>query len=116
MFRFQLRQIPFYFLLFVVTYLSVMPAITAPGFELSDKVLHFLAYGGVAGGAFLAFPGASWRLALFVVLWGVGIELVQWQMPTRMFELLDIVANTLGCVAGWQAMNMIYRVCPRLAG
>ena len=115
MLPFQLRQLPFYCLLFLVTYLSVMPSVETPGFELSDKVLHFLAYLGVSAWAYFGFPKASWKLALMVLLWGIGIELVQWQLPTRAFELLDILANSLGALAGWQIMKMLQRICPKIA-
>lgn len=106
-YRFQLRQIPFLFVIFAVTYLSVLPGPEVPGPQLSDKILHFIAYFGVAATAAFGFPAAGWRLAGAIVLWGIGIELVQWQMPTRMFELMDIVANSLGCVVGWQATRMV---------
>lgn len=113
-FQLRLRQLPFYCLLFIVTYLSTMPSVEAPGVDLSDKVLHFLAYFGVTGAAYFGFPKASWRLAVFVILWGIGIELVQWQLPTRMFELLDILANSLGCLAGWQLMQLLRHLCRRI--
>lgn len=104
-YRFQFRQLPFFILLTLVTYLCVTPAGDAPGPDLSDKVLHFLAYFGTTAAAYVGFPKANWRLMLFMVLWGIGIELVQWQLPTRTFELLDIVANSLGCLVGWQLIQ-----------
>ncbi|MGB0466902.1 MAG: VanZ family protein [Pontibacterium sp.] len=104
-YRFEFKQVPFYALLFIVTYLSLLPAIEVQGPEISDKVLHFLAYFGTSTMAYLGFPRATWRLALFIILWGIGIELVQWQLPTRTFELLDMVANSLGGLAGWQLVR-----------
>lgn len=112
---FKLRQLPFYCLLFLVTYLSVLPKVETPNFDHSDKVLHFLAYLGVAAWAYIGFPKASFKLAIFIVLWSIGIELVQWQMPSRSFDLLDILANTVGCLCGWQIMKVLQRICPKIA-
>ena len=115
MLPFQLRQLPFYCLLALVTYLSVLPKVDTPNFDHSDKVLHFVAYLGVTVWAYFGFPKANWKLVLFVITWSVGIELVQWQMPSRSFDLLDILANSLGSLAGWQIMKMLQRICPKIA-
>ncbi|MDI3324228.1 VanZ family protein [Pontibacterium granulatum] len=115
MLQFQLRQVPFYCLLLLVTYLSVLPTVETPDFDHSDKVLHFAAYLGVVAWAYIGFPKASVKLLICIVLWSVGIELVQWQMPSRSFDLLDILANTLGSLAGWQIIKVMQRICPKLA-
>lgn len=111
----QLRQLPFYALLLLVTYLSVLPKVETPDFDHSDKVLHFMAYLGIAAWAYFGFPKATARLSLFIIVWSIGIELIQWQMPTRSFDLLDIVANSIGCIAGWQIMKGLQRIFPKLA-
>jgi VanZ family protein len=63
--------------------------------EVNDKLGHLLAYLGLALLMDGAFPdrGFGWRKWLPLMLYGIGIELIQSQIPYRQFSLLDLVAN-----------------------
>ena len=81
--------------------LSALPADQIPQVGgLSDKIGHFLAYAVV--GLFGLFAASTnnhrWLLLVAMVLMGLGLEGVQYFLPTRSFELLDALANTLGVV------------------
>jgi VanZ family protein len=39
-------------------------------------------------------------VALVAVAYGAGIELVQWTLPARSFDVADGVANAAGAAAG----------------
>ncbi|MGB0732808.1 MAG: VanZ family protein [Pontibacterium sp.] len=96
-------RIPFILVLALITYASLMPMPAIVGPTLSDKVLHFVGYAGICFIGFIGFHTFGWRLTVFVILWGIGIEIAQIPVPGRLFEWLDIVANSIGALAGWGA-------------
>jgi VanZ family protein len=69
-----------------------------------DKYVHAAAYAGVAGSLAwarrAATPRALLLVALVAVAYGAGIELVQWTLPARSFDVADGVANAAGAAAG----------------
>jgi len=65
---------------------------------LHDKVAHLIAYAGLMGWFVQIFRHDLTRLVLllgFVTL-GIGVEFVQGMVPSRQFEVLDMIANTSG--------------------
>ena len=64
-----------------------------------DKFLHFSAY-AVHGG----FSVLVIRHAVIAIAWSFFfsslMEVIQYFLPYRTFELMDLVANLIGCVAG----------------
>ncbi len=92
---------------FVVA-LSVMPFDELPDITdvpLMDKWTHMVMYGGLS---LIAWCEHLWhhhypecRRAMFFayvcpVMLGVSMELVQWPLPYRSAEFLDVIANTTG--------------------
>jgi VanZ family protein len=80
----------------------LVPANELPQAGLSDKSEHFLAYlllslwfGGI-------YPRASyWRVAISLCLMGILIEFAQGAMQLgRQADVLDVIANSSGIVAG----------------
>lgn len=70
--------------------------------ENFDKVLHFIAYFGLAGLATLAFETrkiTKWAV-LALVLFGGVMELIQ-GVVGRDMSALDELANALGALCGW---------------
>ena len=66
-----------------------------------DKILHFTAYYCLMSYFSLLLKASSYKKAFSLfVLMGVLIELLQLMSGYRSFELLDILANTTGLVAG----------------
>ncbi len=82
---------------------------------LHDKVTHLIAYAGMMGWFAQIFRHDLTRLVLvsgFVAL-GIGIEFLQGMVPSRQFEVLDMVANTSGVVLAWAlAYTRIGQVLP----
>jgi VanZ family protein len=82
-----------------------MPAPPTLDFEQSDKLGHFLAYGGLMFWFCQLYPKRRTRVyyaAGFIAL-GVGMEFLQGMTDYRTFEALDMVANTIGVFLGWTA-------------
>lgn len=69
-----------------------------------DKILHFVGFGCMAFLALGAGRGLKfWKraaLVLLVVLFGVLIEFIQYYLPYRTFNPIDIFANVCGVVFG----------------
>ena len=67
-----------------------------------DKLWHVLAFGFLGLTSALACPNRR-RLAIIVaglVVFGLGIEFVQFITPGRSADLIDVIANLVGLSAG----------------
>ena len=105
------QRAPFFIVITYITFASLMPMPEFIGPTIWDKALHFVGYAGLCFLGYIAFPNFGWKMAAFVVLWGIGIELAQIPVPGRLFEWGDVLANSLGALAGWAsfvAMCKIY--------
>lgn len=87
------------------------PALAWIGYwHVSDKLLHFVAYTGLA-----VIPVFGFRLpaglasAGSMILLGIALEFAQRLVPGRSFEVADMVANALG-VFGGVALGLLGRV------
>ncbi len=89
----------------VIWWLSLTPHPPHIDFEQSDKVGHFLAYGGTMFWFCLVYRTSRVRLAYaagFIAM-GIAIEFIQGWTGYRDFEVYDMVADALGVVLGWAA-------------
>ena len=87
----------------VIWWLSLTPQPPHIDFEQSDKVGHFLAYGGTMFWFCLVYRSPRTRLmyAIAFIAMGIGIEYVQRWTGYRNFEVYDMVADALGVLLGW---------------
>ena len=87
-------------LVLLVVYLSLVPNPPAPvTFDHADKLEHALAYAALS----FWFCQLYGRLRVIVALAGLGIalEYVQGWTGYRMFDVLDMQANSVGVLLGW---------------
>jgi glycopeptide antibiotics resistance protein len=63
--------------------------------------MHCTGYFVAAFSISFAFPLRSlyWR-AIFLIIFSIGIEIAQHQMPPRSFDIFDIFANSSGTLIG----------------
>lgn len=84
-----------------------------------DKVVHFMIFGILVLLMIVGFT-KQYRYeklrknaipaALAVsIAYGITIELIQIAIPGRGLELMDIVANTLGCFIGYAMFYLLYK-------
>ena len=68
----------------------------------NDKILHFLAYFCLANFVLKASEATKVSYLLIIILsMGVLIEIIQGNLGLRYFEYMDIIANSLGILAGF---------------
>ena len=96
----------------LIVILSLAPAGPGSSFPGADKLMHFLAYAGLA---FLWGASASHRpwpvILALVITYGGAMELAQGAFTSlRTPSLLDRVANGLGAVAGLLLLDALMRV------
>jgi VanZ family protein len=96
----------------VIVWLSLTPSPPKVDFEQSDKVGHFLAYGGVMFwfAQLYAEPKARLGYAAGFVAMGVALEFIQGWTGYRSFELLDMLADGIGVALGWAAALVLPRL------
>ena len=88
--------------------------LNTPAIPSGDKIGHFAAYSLLA---WLA-TNLGWnrvRIWIGASLMGVGVECVQYFLPWRSFEFLDMVANSTGALLGIiLASTAVGSLLPRL--
>lgn len=111
----SLRRILFFTYLALITSLSILPSSDLPSVKLfpgADKLVHLGMY---AGFTFLMmwswprfFKGTQQLIPLFAVMfYGLGMEILQdLGHQGRSFEIMDVVANTIGYLPGWLAYRL----------
>jgi VanZ family protein len=98
----------FYLLLLTVLVLSLLP-IDQPNFSPNDKVNHLLAYAVLLVSGYLAHRHLGW-VGLFVVLFGVLVEVLQGLTAYRMFSFADMVADSAGVALGCAGILVTKRI------
>ena len=97
-------------LLAVVSWLAFMPASAAPTVQHLDKVQHLAAFMTLALVASLCWaPSRRTELAtmLGLLAYGLFIELVQSQLPTRSASVADWLADAAGVALGLLLMRQL---------
>ena len=87
----------------IVIYYSLIPKVEFPiNFWNADKLYHCAAYGWLALLPMIGFAirRVALTAALSMIILGVLLEIGQYYIPSRSFELLDIMANSLGVILG----------------
>jgi glycopeptide antibiotics resistance protein len=101
--RFKRLWIAFGALLIACVLLGSVVSVPNTGVKVHDKVMHTLAYAALMGWFAQIYRHDLTRLLLVLGLisMGIGIEFVQGAVPSRQFEILDMLANTSGVVLAW---------------
>ncbi len=87
--------------LFVI-FVSILP-IKEPHIKeyTLDKIIHFFIYFIMTYFCISSFSSSRYLMSfLYVLFLGTFIETIQYFLPYRSFDFRDIVANSLGSIAG----------------
>jgi VanZ family protein len=90
--------VPFAF----TTYAAFAPSGVPLPFAVSDIVLHACAFTYLTAALWFAHHSADrgWKPALWMMAYGIAIELIQSFEPTRDAELKDLVVDAVGILLG----------------
>jgi VanZ family protein len=83
-----------------ITFLATTPA-PPVSFSLWDKLNHFIAFATLALLADYSFPKTGWRKPVFLYLfiYGVSLEIMQWFTKYRFLDYADVIANGVGLIS-----------------
>ncbi len=90
----------------IILYLSFTPQTVEVA--NSDKLNHFLAFSVYAFLFFLAYSKNFIKIFLAVLLFGSFIEFVQYFLPYRSCDLLDIIADCIGGITGYIVTKFLF--------
>jgi VanZ family protein len=100
--------VQFLILLAVFIYLGLTPTPENSVPMFNDKLMHFTGYFIAGGSISFAFPlWKLWQRASFLILFSIGIEIGQYFMPPRTFDVFDICANSIGALVGLALMLLL---------
>tara|TARA_A100001037_G_scaffold152713_1_gene137856 strand:+ start:1433 stop:1804 length:372 start_codon:yes stop_codon:yes gene_type:complete len=101
--------------LFTVIILSLVPQPDLGAPEGTDKALHLIAYGLIAGCAGLGFANWNHRVLAGTSAIGIGIflEIAQLGWASRNGSVADGVSNTVGVILGLAAAWLILKLFER---
>ena len=87
--------------LMVSTVVALAPTLPDPVVSLGDVVLHLAAFIYLAAALCVAYyPDNGARAALWLIVYGIVLEIAQGQTDTRTAELGDIVVDAIGIAIG----------------
>jgi len=97
-----------------IVWLSLMPSPPSVGFEYSDKLGHFVAYGALMYWFCQLYASRTARLGYGIgfAAMGIALEFIQGALGYRSFEVADMGANALGVLLGWAAAFILPRALP----
>ena len=81
----------------------------------TDKFVHLAGYGLLMFWWAQLIVRRRWRLALWVVLFGLVLEGLQGLVPNRLPDAGDALANTTGVLLGWLAARLLPNLPTQLA-
>lgn len=86
----------------VATYAAFAPAGLPMPFRVSDVLLHAFAFTYLTAALWLAHysDDRGWKPAVWMIAYGVAIELIQSFEPTRSAELKDLLVDAIGIALG----------------
>lgn len=89
---------------------ATMPLEFPESLQLNDKVIHIIVFFGFAVLVDLVSsrePFWLWK-ALPLIVYGIGIEVLQYFSPDRSFSVLDAMADVGGVLLYWLLKQIVY--------
>lgn len=74
-----------------------------------DKIVHFGIFGILGLIITLQKKSAEYKTLIICALYGIIIEIIQYFLPWRSFEIMDMIFDTLGAGAGILSANYLIK-------
>ena len=93
---------------FILILAIIPPSEGQIGFPYMDKLIHFFAFFILSVATLFAFQVTRiFQCILLIICFGICIEVIQYFIPYRSFEILDIIADIIGALIGFKALKKI---------
>lgn len=103
-----LIKLGFWLALLFASYMAFAPPKAIPNIQISGYILHAVTFAVLTYGLRMAYLPNAWLVACgWMLLYGVGIEIVQGFTPERMPEVLDVVVDVVGIALGSAAFRWL---------
>jgi VanZ family protein len=89
-----------------IVWLSLTPSLPKLDAGHGDKLGHFAAYALLMFWFAQLYASRLWYAIGFIAM-GVALEFLQGTTGYRQYDLADVLANTLGVLAGWGAARLL---------
>ena len=106
----NLFRLAFTVCILVITWIAFASTPVTGSEVLWDKANHFLAFAVLAFLLDYALKDAGWPRWCGLVLYGLGLELVQMTLKHRFFELQDLLADSMGILTYMLAAPLLGRL------
>ena len=92
-----------------IFWLSLTPSPPPIDMAAGDKLVHFAAYGTLMFWFCGLYPKTRTRLlhGIAFIVMGVGLEVLQGMLGYRTYDVLDMIANSVGVLLGAAAAALI---------
>jgi len=97
----------FYFLVLAIYYFAFSNNDIEMSFQYGDKLKHIFAFTVLFLIANKAFHFSLFLKMGLIFSMGVSIELIQYFLPNRSFDIMDLIANTFGLLLGYFINGMV---------
>ena len=101
-------KLGFWLAVLFTSYMAFASPKSIPNLQLSGIILHAVTFVVLTYGLRMAYLPKAWLAAsAWMLLYGVGIEMVQGFTPERTPELKDVIVDIFGIAIGTAAYRLI---------
>lgn len=96
--------------LIIILISAIIPPSNIPS-SIDDKIVHAVGFMGVALLYAWAYKKEKWwKNIIYGLAFGIFIEIIQYFIPYRSFELFDIIADGVGLILGVLLVEIMRKV------
>ena len=102
------------FALFAITFLATASIQVPVAKDINDKINHIAAFYVLSLLVDFSWPKTGFRFSkvLWLLGYGLAIEIVQYFLPHRAFSLFDVGADAVGLLLFWLSVPLLKNIYP----
>lgn len=103
-----LLKLGFWLALLFASYMAFASPKAMPNIQISGAILHAVTFAVLTYGLRMAYLSKAWlAAAVWMLLYGIGIEIVQSFTPDRVSEIRDVMVDIAGIAVGSAAFRLL---------